>query len=214
MSFVLGIRSVVAVRHLDALLSAYADRSLPAATLLACDRHVAICHGCRVAVDAERRMLSSMRSAATPALSSRLESALLGVAVTAVPTVPTRQPSPLAVVDRAAPAMHRSPVRAALLASLVAGASAAAAWSVGVSGAGPSGASFPVARFPSAAAADDSLSGSGRQAASLLGTGSGVAGLTGATGLTTTFMSAAITTLPVRPWPGVRNEPALGTIEP
>lgn len=214
MSFVLGIRSVVAVRHLDALLSAYADRSLPAATLLACDRHVAICHGCRVAVDAERRMLSSMRSAATPALSSRLESALLGVAVTAVPTVPTRRPSPLAVVDRAAPAMHRSPVRAALLASLVAGASAAAAWSVGVSGVSPSGASFPVAKFPSAAAAADSSSGSGSQAASLLGTGSGVAGLTGTTGLTTTFMSASITALPVRPWPGVRNEPALGTIEP
>ena len=220
MSFVLGIRSVVAVRHLDALLSAYADRSLPAATLLACDRHVAICHGCRVAVDAERRMLSSMRSAATPALSSRLESALLGVAVLAVPTVPTRRPSPLAVVDRAAPAMHRSPVRAALLASLVAGAAAAAAWSVGVSGVGPSGPSLPVARLSSAAAVANSLSrsdlasGSGSRAAPLLGTGSGVAGITGSTGLSTTLTSAAITAVPVGPLPGVRNEPALGTIEP
>ena len=220
MSFVLGNRSVVAGRHLDALLSAYADRSLPAATLLACDRHVAICHGCRVAVDAERRMLSSLRSAATPALSSRLESALLGVAVYAVPTVATRRPPPLAVVDRSAPAMHRSPVRAALLASLVAGASAAAAWSVGVSGVGPSGASLPVARLPSAAAVANSLSrsdpasGSGGQLASLLGTNSGVAAITGATGLTTTFTSAFITAVPVAPWPGVRNEPALGTIEP
>ncbi|MEO6145138.1 MAG: zf-HC2 domain-containing protein [Dermatophilaceae bacterium] len=214
MSFVMGARSLASSRHVDEMLSAYADRSLPAATLLSCDQHVAFCLRCQVAVDAERRMLSSLRTAVTPELSSRLESALLGVAAHAVPTVPTRRPSPLTVVDRAAPAMHRSPVRAALLASLVAGASAAAAWSVGVSGVGPSGASFPVARYPSAAAAADSSSGSGSQAAPLRGTGSGVAGLTGATGLTTTFMSASITALPVRPWPVVRNEPALGTIEP
>jgi len=219
-SFVLGARSVVAVRHVDAMLSAYADRSLPAATLLACDRHVAICHGCRVAVDAERRMLSSLRSSATPALSSRLESALLGVAVDAVPADPTRRPSPLAVVNRSAPAMHRSPVRAALLASLVAGASAAAAWSVGVSGVGPSGASLPVAGLSSAAAAANSLSGSdpasgsGGQAVSLPVTNSGVGAITGSTGLTTTFTSASTAAVPVGPWPGVRNEPAWGTIEP
>ena len=151
MSLVLRARSVVASRHVDAMLSAYADRSLPAATLLACDRHVAICPSCLEAVEAERRLLSSLRTAVTPELPSRLESALRDLAICAVPTVPTSRPAPLAVVGRFAPAIHRSPVRAAVLASLAAGASAAAAWSVGVSGVGPPGASLPAVRLPSTA---------------------------------------------------------------
>ena len=148
MSLVLRARSAVASRHVDAMLSAYADRRLPAATLLVCDQHVAICPGCRDAVDAERRLLSSLRTAGTPELPSRLESALRDLAISAVPTVPTSRAVPLAVVSRSAPALHRSPVRAALLASLAAGASAAAAWSVGVSGVGPAAASLPVVPPP------------------------------------------------------------------
>lgn len=134
------------------MLSAYADRSLPVARLLACDQHVAICPGCRVAVDAERRLLSSLRTAVTPGLSSRFEAALLDLAEHAVSSEPTSGPSPLRVVRRAAPAMHHSPVRAVMMASLAAGASAAAAWSLGVSGVGPPGASLTVVRRPDPAA--------------------------------------------------------------
>ena len=217
MSFVRGTRSGVASRHVDAMLSAYADRSLPAATLLACDQHVAICPGCREAVDGERRLLSSLRTAATPELPSRLESAVLGLAVYPVPTVPTRRLSPLVVVGRSAPAMHRSPVRAALLASLAAGAAAAAAWSVGVSGVGPAGASQSPVRLPSPAAVASSSSGNGSsgQAASFLSTNGAVAGIAGSVELTTTFTTASTKAAPVeRLWPGMRYEPALGTIVP
>ena len=202
MSLVLRVRSVVAARHVGAMLSAYADRSLPAATLLACDRHVAICPGCRDAVDAERRLLSSLRTAATPELSSRLELALLDLAVHTMPSSPARRPSPLAVVGRSAPAMHRSPVRAAVLASLAAGASAAAAWSVGVSGVGPTGASLQVVRLPSPAVTASSSDGNGSssQAVSFLSTGM-AAGIAGLTGFTTTFRTASTRAVPVAgPW--------------
>jgi hypothetical protein len=206
-SLVPRTRSVVGPRHLDAMLSAYADRSLPAATLLACDQHVAICPGCRDAVDAERRLLSSLRTAVTPELSSRLESALLNLAVYAVPTTPTKRLSPLAVVGPSAPPMHRSPVRAAMLASLAAGAAAAAAWSVGVSGVGPSGASLPVVRLPSQAVIANSSSGAGSSGAGSSGYGSngsgsasqaatflstnGAAGTARSIGLTTTVPAAS-----------------------
>ena len=204
MSFVLRARSVVDSRHVDAMLSAYADRSLPAATLLAYDQHVAICPRCRNAVDAERRLLSSLRTAATPELSSRLELALLDLGVCAVAAVPTRRPSPLAVVGRSAPAMHRSPVRAAMLASLAAGASAAAAWSVGVS-AVPSRAPLPVGRLTSSGvtAGSSSASGSNGRTVSFLST-NGAAGMAGSTGRSTTFTTVSTGAVPVaRPWPGV-----------
>lgn len=222
MSLVPRGRSVVGSRHLDAMLSAYADRSLPAATLLACDQHVAICPGCRDAVDAERRLLSSLRTAATPELSSRLESALLDLAVYAVPTLPTKRLSPLAVVGPSAPPMHRSPVRAAMLASLAAGAAAAAAWSVGVSGVGPPGASLPVVLLPSATVIANSSSGnsssgnapsgyesngsgSGSQAATFLST-NGAAGIARSIGVTTMFMGASTGAFPVAgPWPSVAD---------
>jgi len=142
----------LAGRHLDDLLSAYADRSLPAATLLGCDQHVAICPGCLAAVGAERRLLSSLRSSATPGLPSRLDSALRDLGDLAEDLAelrrhsgPSGRPAPLAVVAPASPALHHSPVRAAVLAGLVASASAAAAWSLTVGGAGASGASSPVA---------------------------------------------------------------------
>jgi hypothetical protein len=166
-------RPVVGSRHLEEMLSPYADRSLSAAALLACDQHVSICPGCRGAVDAERRLLSSLRTAATPGLSSRLEWALLDLAVHPAPLASASGPSPLAVMARSAPAMYRSPMRAAVLASLVAGASAAAAWSLGVSGLGPSGGSLPVVRLPASAAASGSTIGyaSSSQAISFLSTG-------------------------------------------
>jgi anti-sigma factor RsiW len=133
------------------MLSAYSDRTLPAATLLACDQHVAICPGCRAAVDAERRLLTSLRTAVTPGPSSRLESMLLGLAVEAACPAPTRVPASLRVVPRAAAPMHHSPVRAMMLASFAAGASAAAAWSLGVSGVGAPGAPLPVVLAPDTA---------------------------------------------------------------
>lgn len=216
MSFVLGTRSVVASRHVGGALSAYADRSLPAAALLACDQHVAICPGCQCAVDAERRLLSSLRTAATPEPSSRLESALLSLAVHDMPGLPTKRPSPLPVVGRSAPALHRSPVRAALLASLAAGVSAAAAWSLGVSGAGPGGASLPVAPLPSlVTVADSSGHDSSRQATSYLSNNRAVAGIAGSNELTTSFGTASTRAVPVvGPWAGMRPEPTLRTIDP
>jgi hypothetical protein len=207
MSLVPRARSVAASRHVDAMLSAYADRTLPAAALLACDQHVSICPGCRQAVDAERRLLSSLRTAATPAPSSRLELALLDLAAFAVPAVPTRRPAPLAVVGRSAPAMHRSPVRAAMLASLAAGASAAAAWSVGVGGVAPAGVSLPVVRFPSVGVTVNSsvVNGSSSQAVSFLST-TVAAGIGGSTGFTT-FRTASLPAVPVAgPWPGVADK--------
>jgi len=142
-SLVHRARLSVGSRHLDAKLNAYADRTLPAAALLACDRHVAICPRCRAAVDAEHRLLRSLRTAATPGLSSRLESALLDVGAHAACPEPTSGPPALRVVRRAAPAMHHSPVRAVMLASLAAGTCATAAWTLGISGVGPPGASLP-----------------------------------------------------------------------
>jgi Putative zinc-finger len=215
MSFVLRARPVVHSRHLDAMLSAYADRTLPAAKLLACDQHVSICPGCRGAVDAERRLLSSLRTAATPDLPSRLESALLGLGVQAAPAVLASTPSRLVVVGRSAPAMHRSPVRAAMLASLAAGASAVAAWSVGVSGVGPSPASqaFLHPSAPAATAPASGVRGPSSQPVSLLSTQGTTSGSAGTIGLTTFFVATAA--VPVAsPRPGVPQGTALGTIEP
>ncbi len=159
MSRVLRSRSGVASQHLGQMLSLYADRSLPPPALLACDRHVSICPGCRAAAEAERRMLRSLRSSATPGLSHRLESVLLGLAADSMPPMVTGGPSPIAVIARSAPAMYRSPLRAAMLAGLVAGASAAAAWSLGVNGVGPSAGPIPVVRQPAAASAAGSARG-------------------------------------------------------
>jgi hypothetical protein len=214
MSFVQRARPVAHSRHLDAMLSAYADRTLPAAALLACDQHVSICPGCRNAVDAERRLLTSLRTAVTPDLSGRLESALLGLAVQSAPGAPVSAPSRLEVVGRSAPAMHRSPVRAAMLASLAAGASAAAAWSVGVSAVGPSAAShaFLGASAPAATAPASSVTGTGSRQVSLLSTQGTTSGNAGSVSLSTSFVATAV---PVAgPWPGVPQGTALGTIGP
>ena len=207
MNPVVRARSFVASRHLGEMLSPYADRSLGVATLLVCDRHVSICPGCRAAVDAERRMLRSLRTAAMPGLSSRFASTLLDVGEETGPLVCATAHSPLALVDRSAPALYRSAARAAMLAGLVAGASAAAAWSLGVSGLGPSGGALPVVQLPASSAAVASTTGypPGSQAASFLST-NGLAGVAGSTGLTATFTAASTQTVSVPvapPWTGV-----------
>ena len=119
--------------HLGSLVSAYVDRDLPAGVLLACDQHLGVCGSCRAVAEEERRLMESMRRALAPNPSSSLQSALLGLADHPAPT--TCRPH-LPVVQPGAPPLHRSPVRAAVLAGLAAGASAAAAVSLGVAGVG------------------------------------------------------------------------------
>lgn len=167
----------------------YVARSLPDAELLACDRHLIVCASCRKAVDDERRMLA--RLAVEPMMPSDLRTALLSLASlppTAPPPPPeapsavrhavrrhpavadSRPPAApipvrLAILAPSAPACHRSPLRSAVLAAVAAGASAAAAWSMAVTGATatatggpvvrPAGAGQPAARtIPSTGARD------------------------------------------------------------
>jgi hypothetical protein len=131
--------------HLGSLVSAYVDRDLAAGVLHGCDQHLAVCGLCRSAAEDERRLLESMRRSMTPCLSSSLQSALLGLADHVAPVGGRRQ---LPVVDPGAPALHRSPMRAAVLAGLAASAAAAAAVSLGLAGIGStgSGRTAPTAR--------------------------------------------------------------------
>jgi hypothetical protein len=134
------------------------------------DRHLVACTACRHAVDAERRLLATLRGSAGPALPGDLRAMLLSVGACAEAgttgsadpdadldsahgaprgafahaprrgparsaAVPLRiPPPPVPVINRTAPAMHRSAVRATVFAGLAAGASAAAAWSFAVVG--------------------------------------------------------------------------------
>lgn len=224
MSFILRSRSAIGSRHVHPVLSAYADRTLPAAALLACDRHVAICPRCQCAVEGERRLLSSLRTAATPRLPSRLESALLELDLAAgpaagpaaVPAAPAGLPHRrLVVVGRSAPAMHRSPVRAAMLASLAAGASAAAAWSMGISGvsASPASQGLRVAA-PASNARQFSGTASNSHLAPFLSTQpASTTGSVMSTGLTAYAIAGSA--VPVGgPWAGLSQVTALGTIKP
>jgi hypothetical protein len=138
-------------RCLGAELTAYADRAMDAASLRHWDRHLVACTSCRQAVEAERRMLSSLRAPAGADLPRDLRSMLLAVAcepvgvqpsprsrrtsvaVPPVPVAPVRA-VPVPVLDRSAPALHRSVVRATVCAGLAAGATAAAAWSLAITG--------------------------------------------------------------------------------
>jgi hypothetical protein len=137
-------------RHLGAQVSAYVDRRMHPAALLAFDRHVLVCPGCRYAVDQERRLLGSLRSAPGPGVSSGLHSMLLGLAESVVaedigrsasgPALPVAPDAVRAMrlptIPPTAPAQHRSVRRAAFLAGFAAGASAAAAWSLTVAAPG------------------------------------------------------------------------------
>ena len=144
-------------RCLGADLTAYADRAMNAATLLRWDRHVVACGSCRSAVDEERRVLASLRSPSASGVcgvSGDLRGMLLALAndprgpdwasgpaggapvpsAWSLPMAPPVPSAPVRVVDRGAPAMHRSARRATLSAGLAAGATAAAAWSLVVTG--------------------------------------------------------------------------------
>lgn len=154
-----------AQRCLGPELTAYADRAMCPAELRAWDRHLVACTTCRQAVEAERRVLASLRGPTQPALPSDLRAMLLSMASGAGATGslapaagaatrgeagagrearfdPVRlearplriPPPPVPVVDRCAPAHHRSAMRATVFAGLAAGASAAAAWSFAVVG--------------------------------------------------------------------------------
>lgn len=146
-------------RCLGPELTAYADRALCPEELHAWDRHLVACTACRQAVEAERRVLASLRGPAQRPVPSDLRAMLLSMAsspgaagpVDPVPEAPTGReslvqpgplqarplripPPPVPVVDRCAPAHHRSAMRATVFAGLAAGASAAAAWSFAVVG--------------------------------------------------------------------------------
>lgn len=142
-------------RCLGADLTAYADRVLDAASLLRWDRHVVACACCRAAVEDERRVLAALRSPSASRVPGDLRGMLLamGAELAAAPPAPqggtpttgagARRPvvppvpvAPVRVVDRGAPALHRSARRATVFAGLAAGATAAAAWSLVVTGGG------------------------------------------------------------------------------
>ncbi|MEW1953850.1 hypothetical protein [Terrabacter sp. NPDC080008] len=146
--------------HLKGHVRAYVDRALPPAMLHLYDKHLVCCHVCRVAADQERRIVAALR--ADTGVPMSLRTSLMGLAAAApgdggasdhgghrVPPVPdrSRMPSvpfhePVPTVPPTAPALHRSPMRAAVVASIAAGASVAAAWGLAVS---PS----PAGRLPS-----------------------------------------------------------------
>ena len=142
-------------RCLGADLTAYADRALDAATLLRWDRHVVSCEACRWAVAEERRVLAALRAPSTPGCPGDLRGMLLALASPAgdelggrpvheAPHVPPVPAAPVRVVDRGTPALHRSARRSTVFAGLAAGATAAAAWSLVVSGGAVTGATSGV----------------------------------------------------------------------
>ncbi len=150
--------------HLRGNVRAYVDRALPAPMLHAYDKHLVCCAVCRALADQERRIVATLR--ADTGVPTGLRSALIGLAAsadsTSVPQVPrppvgfrmppSAMPDPVPTVPPTSPALHRSPMRAAVVASLAAGASVAAAWGLAVS---PLPASSPlrpaVARVPAGA---------------------------------------------------------------
>lgn len=163
--------------HLRGHVRAYVDRALPPALLHVYDRHLVCCAMCRAAADQERRIVASLRS--DTFVPGSLRSSLMGLAQSpppqpadAGPRIPLGPLAPLAAraagerstgepaairrepvptVLPTAPAMHRSPMRAAVVASLAAGASVAAAWGLAVTPL-PGGTRTPLARVPAGVA--------------------------------------------------------------
>lgn len=154
--------------HLRGQVRAYVDRSLPPALLHLYDKHLVCCTMCRHAADQERRIVAALRSDTGVPMS--LRSSLIGLAATPppmeqpiqssgpripMPPLGFRMPSgashaPVPTVRPTAPPLHRSPMRAAVVASIAAGASVAAAWGLAVSplpGGRPVTARVPVASF-------------------------------------------------------------------
>lgn len=143
-------------------ISEYVERALSRAELLHWDRHLVVCVRCQGAVEAERRMMASLRGR-EPSLPGDLHAALLSLASVA-PSAPARSSHhrrapvesprtvPVPVLSPSAPACHRSALRSAVFATLAAGASAAAAWSLAMTGAAPAGPALqngpPTGRLP------------------------------------------------------------------
>lgn len=163
--------------HLKGHVRAYVDRALPPAMLHLYDKHLVCCTVCRAAADQERRIVAALRAETGVPMS--LRSSLMGLAAASaadepvrtprIPPVPTRprMPSahfhePVPTVPPTAPALHRSPMRAAVVASIAAGASVAAAWGLAVSPA-------PGARLPSVRGPVASFGGSPASAVSFGG---------------------------------------------
>lgn len=156
--------------HLRGNVRAYVDRALPPAILHLYDRHVVVCVSCRAAADQERRIVASLRSGSAD-VPWALRSALMGLAdsrpepaqkPSSGPRIPlgplaTRGapswglPDPVPTVPPTSPALHRSPMRAAVVASIAAGASVAAAWGLAVSPL-PGAARTPAVRVPAGVA--------------------------------------------------------------
>jgi len=165
--------------HLRGQVRAYVDRSLPPAVLHLYDKHLVCCTMCRAAADQERRIVASLR--ADTGVPTSLRSSLIGLAASPppmeAPQSPTpripmpplgfRMPSgasrdPVPTVRPTSPPLHRSPMRAAVVASIAAGASVAAAWGLAVAplpgGRAPS-ARVPVASFGEAGFGAPALGG-------------------------------------------------------
>lgn len=149
--------------HLKGHVRAYVDRALPPALLHVYDRHLVCCAMCRAATEQERRIVASLR--ADTGVPMSLRTSLMGLAASSAleqapastgPRIPMpplgfRMPSapsyePVPTVRPTAPALHRSPMRAAVVASIAAGASVAAAWGLTVSPV--PGSRVPAARTP------------------------------------------------------------------
>jgi hypothetical protein len=177
------------------------------------DKHLVCCTMCRHAADQERRIVAALRSDTGVPMS--LRSSLIGLATMPppmeqpiqssgpripVPPLGFRMPSgpshePVPTVRPTAPPLHRSPMRAAVVASIAAGASVAAAWGLAISplpgartttarvpvasfGASPVGATttFPAPRLSAsgqaASSAGESAGGSGSSGSSVVARGS------------------------------------------
>ncbi len=121
------------VRCLDDELSEYAAGRLPAARAHAWERHLAVCDLCAVGLERERRLRAAL--AGGPSMPGELRTTLMALGRSLEEEAPARAPSPLALLAPSAPPCHRSPLRATVVAAAAAGVSAAAAWSLTVTGA-------------------------------------------------------------------------------
>jgi hypothetical protein len=124
------------VRCLGDELPEYAAGRLPLERQWAWDRHLVACQVCGHAVAQERRLRSALAGA--PSMPGDLRTTLLALGSRLGEHAPspatTPQPRPLALLAPSAPACHRSPLRATIVAAAAAGVAGAAAWSLTVIG--------------------------------------------------------------------------------
>ncbi len=101
------------------------------------DRHLISCVGCQHAVAGERR-LQTLLASGCPSMPGSLHAQLVALAssMTGPAMAQTGERAPLEMVPPSAPPAHRSPLRSAALATAAAGATAAVAWSLTVTGSG------------------------------------------------------------------------------